>query len=115
MLRKVIIASLVTLSLPIAAQARGGVRIGIGLGVPVYGGYGYYGPYYRPYPYYYPPPYVAPAAPPVYIERGDPQGAAPAPQQQSQSYWYYCADSKTYYPYVRECPGGWQRVPPQPG
>jgi len=35
--------------------------------------------------------------------------AAPA----QSSYWYYCAESKTYYPYVKECPGGWQRVTPQ--
>jgi hypothetical protein len=41
MLRKLIIASVVALSLPVASQAGGGVRIGIGVGVPVYGGYGY--------------------------------------------------------------------------
>src|SRR4051794_10561487 len=43
------------------AQAHGGVRIGIGIGVPWYGP-GYY-PYggYPYYPYYYPPPvYVVP-------------------------------------------------------
>ncbi len=26
----------------------------------------------------------------------------------------FYAESKTYYPYVKECPGGWQRVTPQP-
>ncbi len=34
--------------------------------------------------------------------------------QHPQGTWYYCAESKTYYPYVKECPGGWQRVTPQP-
>ena len=35
-----------------------------------------------------------------------------AQQQQQQShYWYYCPASRAYYPYVRECAGGWQRVP----
>ena len=70
--------------------------------------YPYYPPYYAPYsPYsYYPP------APTVYVE----QGAQPQTQQQNQQgFWYYCADSRTYYPYVKECPAGWQRVAPQPG
>jgi hypothetical protein len=38
-----------------------------------------------------------------------------APQQeQQQSYWYYCQESKTYYPYVKQCPGGWLKVVPAP-
>ena len=89
----------------------GGARVTFGFhfGVPMY----WPGPYYSPY--YYPPPYYAApvviqSQPPVYVERSD---AAPAPQQ-SQNYWYYCADSRTYYPYVKECPGGWQRVSPTP-
>ncbi|HUW39236.1 MAG TPA: hypothetical protein VMV91_18090 [Rhodocyclaceae bacterium] len=74
----------------------------------------YWGPgYYAQPPYgYYPPPYppvlVAPPAPPVYIEQQAP--AAPAPTD----YWYYCPAAKAYYPYVKECPGGWQKVSPQP-
>jgi hypothetical protein len=83
-----------------------GVRFGFAFGFPLY-------PpawYYPPPAYYYPPPVVAaPAAPPVYIERGDAQ-AGPAPEH----YWYYCPDSKTYYPYVRECRNAWQRVPARP-
>ncbi len=27
-------------------------------------------------------------------------------------YWYYCPDSKEYYPYVKSCPSGWMRVVP---
>ncbi len=30
------------------------------------------------------------------------------------SYWYYCPDSKTYYPYVRQCASTWTRVPTSP-
>ena len=85
----------------------GGVRAGIYLGVPLYG-LGYYSAPYYSYPAYaYPAPAVAPAG--AYVEQGYAQ-AAPAPQQD----WYYCAGSDAYYPHVRECPGGWQRVPAVP-
>lgn len=85
----------------------GGAHFGGGHG----GGFHYYlAPYaYSPY-YYFPPAYAAPYAPPVYIEQ-DPASAAPA---QQSSYWYYCKSSQAYYPYVKECPGGWQQVAPQP-
>lgn len=92
-------------SAPAFAWHHGGVRFGVVIGAPFY-------PWYYP-PYYYYPPYppvvAAPAAPPSYIEQGGAQSAPPR-----TSYWYYCAESKTYYPYVKECPGGWQRVAPQP-
>ena len=52
---------------------------------------------------------VVPSSPPTYIERDDAEREAPA-----SAYWYYCAESKAYYPYVKHCPGGWQRVAPQP-
>jgi len=75
-------------------------------------GVGFYfgGPVWYPYPYYaYPPTVVVREVPPTtYIEQGAPEAA---PQQ--QGYWYYCADSKTYYPYVKDCPAGWQKVVPQ--
>ncbi|MGQ0512293.1 MAG: hypothetical protein ACT4P9_16950 [Betaproteobacteria bacterium] len=68
---------------------------------------------YYPYRhYYYPPPvYVVPAPPQpqVWIERDSPDVLP------SGSWWYYCPDSGAYYPYVGQCPGGWQRVAPQPG
>lgn len=86
------------------------VGIGIGFGVPLYSSPWYYpGPYYYPAPYYYPPALVVPSSPPVYIEQGQAE-AAPA----AESYWYYCRESQTYYPYVKECAGPWQRVVPQP-
>lgn len=97
-----------------AAMARGHFRLGVYVGGPVFWpGYGpyYYPPYYPPYyPAYYPPVVVTPPAAPVYIEQGAAQ-AAPA----QDSWWYYCNDAKAYYPYVKECPTGWQRVAPQPG
>ena len=78
------------------------VSIGFGFGYPYYAA-----PWYYPGPAYYPAPIVVQQQPQVYVERED---AAP----QTQNYWYYCADSKTYYPYVKECPAGWQRVPATP-
>ncbi len=95
----------------------------------------YYGPYYAPYYAPYAPPVAAVPGPPVYIERREiappareatqtPGQAAPAapqrstevqqPAEQQQHWWYYCWNPQGYYPYVRECPGGWQRVTPQP-
>jgi len=90
------------------AWGRSHVFVGFNFGFP-----GYWGaPYYAPYPYYYPAPVyypvaVAPAAPPVYVERSE-----PAAQQQGM--WYYCEQSRGYYPYVTQCPGGWRAVPPAP-
>jgi hypothetical protein len=54
---------------------------------------------------------AAPAAAPVYIERGDAQAAS---GQSAGEWWYYCADTRAYYPYVKECASEWQRVAPQP-
>ncbi|HEX6827505.1 MAG TPA: hypothetical protein VF104_00845 [Burkholderiales bacterium] len=97
-----------------------GVVVGVplGWGWPWYGGYypPYYGGYYGPYGYpgygYYPPAAVS-TSPPVYVERGTPD--AGADQYQSPSgYWYYCRDANGYYPYVKQCPGGWERVAPTP-
>lgn len=81
-------------------------RVGVFIGGPLW-------PWYYPLPpsyYYYPPVVtvpVAPPQPPVYIER---QSETPP----AQSYWYYCNSSQAYYPYVQQCPEGWQRVTPQP-
>lgn len=90
----------------------GGVRFGLYVGAPVYWG-GYWGPryYYPPY-YYYPPTIVAAPVAPTYVEQAP--VAAPAAPASPPGYWYYCAESRAYYPYVKQCPGGWQRVSPQP-
>lgn len=87
------------------------VGLGFGFGVPYAGyyGYGYGNPYYAPYSYY--PPYApayAQQQPTEYVEQPAQQ------QQQASGYWYYCNDSRAYYPYVKECPSAWQRVAPQP-
>lgn len=111
-----------------------GPRVGFGLYI---GGPGFYGPsypYYGPgYPYYgspyaygygpgyyYPPAVITvPSAPITYIEQ--PQAVQPVPQitpqpapQAQQAWWYYCADSNAYYPWVKECASTWKRVAPVP-
>lgn len=90
-----------------------------------YWGPRWYGPgYWGPGPYWYPPPVVysyppavavVPAQPPVYIERDDAaQPAPPASAPLEAGFWYYCRNPAGYYPNVRECPGGWEKVPPRP-
>lgn len=114
------VAAVALLSAQVPAQAhdrgriRGGVVLNFGYGWPGYWGPGYL---YPPPVYYYPRAYVppvvvAPESPPVYVERDAPDelGAAPAPPV----WWYWCPSAKGYYPYVKECADGWQRVPPQP-
>jgi hypothetical protein len=75
-----------------------------------------YAPYYahRPYrppphswPRVYVPPVVISVAPPVYVEQ------RPAVPVLEPGYWYYCTEAQAYYPYVKQCPGDWQKVPPQ--
>jgi len=72
-------------------------------------------PYY-PYPYdpYYPPVIAAPESPPVYIERNPPDQAGQQDDAAPPFYWYHCDKPEGFYPYVRECPGGWQPVEPTP-
>jgi hypothetical protein len=93
-------------SVPALAWHHGGrAHIGVFIGAPGF----WYPPY--DYPPYYPPLISVPSPPPTYIEQGGAQ-AMPAPEQ--SNWWYYCADAKAYYPYVKECPSGWQPVAPQP-
>ena len=114
-----------SLSLPVQAQGRhhhyhhGGPRVHFGfvVGAPLY-------PYwYAPPPrHYYPAPVVAvPAAPPIYIEQTPPLAQSPYPAHvppalsgdDAGAWWYFCRESGIYYPYVKSCAGGWQRVAPQ--
>ncbi len=61
-----------------ASAGWGGVRVGIGIGFPIYGPC--YRPYYYGYPYYYYPPPVVVAAPAPAVVVASPQApAAPAP------------------------------------
>ena len=85
------------------------VTVGFGFGYPYGYGYGYGYPYYAPYPYYSSP-VVVQQQPSVYVE----QPAQQAQPQQPTGYWYYCNDSRAYYPYVKQCASAWQRVSPQP-
>jgi hypothetical protein len=108
MKRVIAILVLAALSGSALAHGRGGARphLGFHFGAPLF----YPWHYYYPAPvYYYPaaPVVVSPPAPPVYVERSDvvPEGAGT---------WYFCRESNTYYPYVKQCPGGWTRVPAQP-
>lgn len=102
-----LLAALVVLGAASANPARadrGHAHVGVMIGVPLYAP-AYYPPYY--YPPYSPPVVIERTAPPVYIQ----QQAAPAP---AANVWYFCAAANAYYPYVKDCPGGWQQVQPQP-
>ena len=80
--------------------------------------------YYAGVPYYYandvyyvqgPSGYTV-AEPPAVAQDSAPPPPAPQPPPQTvpSGNWYYCESSRAYYPYVRDCPAGWQRVSPQP-
>jgi hypothetical protein len=104
--QKILLATLMLLLAASSAMAHGGRgRVGVGV---------YFGPVWNPW--FYPPPFYSqppmvvlpPSPPPVYIEQYE------APAEAAQQYWYYCRGGKAYYPYVKECPEGWQKVLPQP-
>src|SRR5208283_790209 len=76
----------------------------------IYIGPGWYDPT-APNPYYVQPPVVIQQQPPVYVQP-TPQYIQPGPQQEEQAYWYFCRDPRGYYPYVKQCPGGWLKVIP---
>ncbi len=92
-------------------HGHGGGGVGVFIGPGFWGGAPWWGPAYPYYgypdyasPYYAAPPVVVPQDPPVYIQ---PQAPPPPP-----AYWYYCPNSQTYYPYVKECASGWLTVVP---
>ena len=90
---------------PADAHGRGRVRFGVIVGGPWFWP-GYAWPHYYGYRERV---VVERRGPTVYVER-EADGAQRAPED----YWYYCPDSKTYYPYVKECESPWHRVAPQP-
>ena len=60
--------------------------------------------YFYPEPIYpYPDPYV----PPVVVTQPVVQPGTPPAQ-----FWYFCAATNSYYPYVSSCPGGWRAIQP---
>lgn len=79
----------------------------------------YYWPDYNTQPYYQAPTVIIEPAPPVYIEQQpiyiEQQVVAPdvRPVVQAGS-WSYCPDPVGYYPHLRNCPGGWLQIEPQP-
>ena len=90
-------------------------------------GYSYVPPNYMPPAYVYGPAgVVTSTAGVVYIEREagtvstqQPPAEAPAaaptpPPPPGGQWWYLCDSPRGAYPYVRECPGGWERVPAVP-
>ncbi len=96
-----------------------GPRVGVYIGPgPYYWGPRYWGPpavVYAPPPAVYGPvygPVYAPASPPVYIEK-DSEPSAP-PQAATRQWLYLCNEPRGVYPDVRQCPGGWERVPAVP-
>jgi len=130
----------VGLSLPVAAQSHGGSGAHSGgsvhAGGPHSGAGGWHGggwrgggphwwgvglgwdAWYFGYPYFgYPyPGYYYPYAPPTVVVAPTTQPeATEAPQNPPPvANWYYCASTKTYYPYVRQCAEAWQVVPATP-
>jgi hypothetical protein len=62
-----------------------------------------FAPAYWPWYGYAPAPLYA--APPVVVE------PAVAPSMNS-GYWYFCPDTRAFYPHVMECRSGWQAMVP---
>ena len=82
---------------------RGGVWVGPGWG-PGWGPW-WWGPFVYPFYDYPRQPIVIEQQPPVVYDQQN-------QQPEEQYYWYYCAESKTYYPYVKQCAKGWMKVVP---
>lgn len=99
---------------------------------PRYPGYGYGYGYVPPYYVYGPPGAVTSTGGVVYIEREPgtvstrqpapapapppppPEATTTAPSPAGTQWWYLCNSPRGAYPYVRQCPGGWERVPAVP-
>ena len=102
-----------------------GYGYGYGRGYGYYGGF-YGGTYFDPWFYgspwgydmVYPEVVVTPGYSQAYIEPDyvPQQSTAPVGVQQAgpSNDWYYCQNPAGYYPYVKTCPNGWQRVPSTP-
>ena len=66
------------------------------------------------YPYYYYPPYYPPAyaEQPQYLDPNTTYIEQPSNGAPEQQYFYYCPDSRAYYPNVTSCPSPWMKVLP---
>ncbi|MFA6313755.1 MAG: hypothetical protein WCV99_00795 [Sterolibacterium sp.] len=84
--------------------------------------------YYAPPVTYAPPAYpVAGVVQPYDVDQvyatAPPISLPPPPQNAARistltmpgsQWWYFCKNPEGYYPYVRECPSGWEKVSPVP-
>jgi len=83
--------------------------------------------YTTPQVIYAPPVYAPVPVQPYYVEQtyiSPPVTALPLPpptmgQYQPQEiaggqWWYFCRKPAGYYPFIRECPSGWEKVSPTP-
>lgn len=106
------------------------ISIGFGIGFAPFGysyplGYSrnYYPASYYPYQsIYYPEVLVSTVVTPapVYVRQVDTGSTRPFQSSQIQpevsangSDWYYCHNPDGFYPSIKACPSGWQRVPAQ--
>jgi hypothetical protein len=89
----------------VLGEARVRVFISPGIVVPC-------GPVWTPYsaPYAFPYPYRN-AYPPVVVQLPPQVYVQPPPPQPM---WYDGENPQGYYPYVPQCPGGWQQLPAPP-
>lgn len=107
-----------------------GSRIGVGINLNLFPGF-YHRPYYAAgyygYPYYYPevvvnPVILANPQPTVVYVDSSPSNytsvprnqISNAPPAQSENVWYYCHNPDGFYPSIKSCPAGWQKVPARP-
>lgn len=102
----VLVFVLIAMTVPIYVYAHGGGHGGFRGSIWIGPGWWWGGPWY-PYPYYSSPPAVIERQAPIYYEDL-------TPQEDQPYYWYFCQESRTYYPYVKQCPGGWMKVVPSP-
>ena len=63
----------------------------------------WWGPWPVPFGFSAPPPVIVQQQPPVFVQ----------PEQEAANFWYYCQEPQGYYPYIKNCPGGWMRVVPE--
>ena len=80
----------------------------VGATMLMVGGISYYelnGVYYRRLPEGYVVVEQPPGSP-EFIQQNPPA------QRDDRYYWYYCREADKYYPYVKQCPGGWMKVVP---
>lgn len=103
-----LLATLTAVLCSATAYADSRIVFGLHFGVPLY----WPAPQYYSPPYYYPGPFYH-SPPAVQVLPPFPADIPPPVAQQFHSY-YYCADSRGYYPYVRECRGEWERLPAVP-